>query len=85
MSKNEKLIRRFNSKPKDFTWGELVNVFKFYGFELKNGNGSRRIFVNKDGLKFRVHEPHPQKVIKMYVLTEAIKFLTEGNIGGDHE
>jgi hypothetical protein len=31
MSKIEKLIERFKSYPKDFTWEELVKILAYYG------------------------------------------------------
>ncbi|HXV73230.1 MAG TPA: type II toxin-antitoxin system HicA family toxin, partial [Sphingomonadales bacterium] len=62
MSRKGKLLARFLSQPKDFTWEEFVRVLKFFGFsEMKTGKtgGSRRKFTNtrKDVLSF--HKPHP--------------------------
>ena len=51
MSKVEKLIEKLKSKPKDFTWDEMIKVLNYFGFEQmaqgKTG-GSRRKFVNKE-------------------------------------
>ncbi|MFK7050416.1 hypothetical protein [Flavobacterium columnare] len=49
MSKIEKLIERLKSKPKDFTWEEMLKVLKYYEYEeLSKGKtgGARRKFVN---------------------------------------
>ncbi len=38
MSKTDKLLQRFLSKPKDFTYEELWKVLKNYGYEeIKTG------------------------------------------------
>jgi hypothetical protein len=50
MSKNEKLVQRLLSLPKDFTWKELVKLLALFGYaELKKGKtgGSRRKFKGK--------------------------------------
>jgi len=69
MSKVEKLIEKLKSKPKDFTWDEMVKVLKTFGYEQtsqgKTG-GSRRKFVNESNQIISMHEPHPQKVLKGY-------------------
>ena len=48
MNKKDKLLKRFYSLPKDFTFDEMVNVFSCYGFHQENKgttSGSRVIFV----------------------------------------
>lgn len=80
MSKNDKLIKRFLSKPKDFTWDEFVKVFKVFGFELKSGDGSRRSFVNENQDVFYIHEPHPGNIMKPYTIKNAIAFLMEKDL-----
>jgi len=32
MSKKDKLVKRFLSRPKDFTWQELVTMLEGFGF-----------------------------------------------------
>lgn len=78
MSKVDKLIIKLKSKPKDFTWDEMVKVLKYFGFEqLPQGKtgGSRRKFVNDEKLIISLHEPHPQKVLKSYQLEIIIDYL----------
>ena len=76
MSKIDKLKARLLSKPKDFTYQELVTLFQAYGFEEKTGKGSVRKLVNpKTGKIFNLHEPHPGNILKEYVIREAIKIL----------
>jgi len=76
MSKIDKLKAKLLSKPKDFTYQELVTLFQAYGFVEKTGQGSVRKLVNpKTGKIFNLHEPHPVNILKGYVIREAIKIL----------
>ncbi len=76
MSKREKLLKRLASRPKDFTWPELVSLMISLEFEMESGSGSGRKFVNPatEGTLF-IHEPHPAKVLKSYQVRDAIHFL----------
>ncbi|WP_281238792.1 type II toxin-antitoxin system HicA family toxin [Flavobacterium praedii] len=78
MSKVEKLIEKLKSRPKDFTWDEILKVLHHFGFEQiaqgKTG-GSRRKFVNIKKQIISLHEPHPQKVLKSYQLDIIIDYL----------
>ena len=76
MSKKEKLITRLKSKPKDFTWKEAVSLMAKCDFELLKGDGSRRKFFCKErNLLINLHEPHPSKVLKSYVINDLIEIL----------
>ncbi|MBB5439397.1 putative RNA binding protein YcfA (HicA-like mRNA interferase family) [Pedobacter sp. AK017] len=69
MSKIDKLLTRFYSKPKDFTWSEAIKVLNYFGFEeMKKGKtgGSRRKFVNGNKDVISLHEPHPGNILKGY-------------------
>lgn len=74
MSKTEKLLKKFLSKPTDFTFDELRRLLKGFGYEeMKTGktSGSRVAFYNKeldDMIKF--HRPHPSSIIKRCYLRE---------------
>jgi len=77
--KTSKLIAKLKSKPNDFTWNELKKVLAFYGYEEitrrgKSG-GSRRKFVNSSKDIINLHEPHPDKTIKTYVIKQIIEHL----------
>ena len=78
MSKVEKIIEKLKSKPKDFTWDEMIKVLNYFGFEQmaqgKTG-GSRRKLMNGNKQIISLHEPHPQKVLKWYQLDIIIDFL----------
>ncbi len=77
MTKKEKLIKRFKSFPRNFTFDELVKLFTVYGFTLNSSYaGSRVKFENKEhNLQYRVHKPHPDNIVKMYVLKQVYNFL----------
>lgn len=79
MTAKEKLIRRFLSQPKDFTFDELVRLFKKMGFYVDNKgktSGSRILFINEEkGLDYAVHKPHPSSIIKRYVMKDVLRFL----------
>lgn len=69
MGTKEKLIQRFKSKPKDFTFGELQRLLQGYGYSEQQGSGSRVVFAN-DTLnhKIKLHKPHPGNILKRYQL-----------------
>lgn len=78
MSKREKVLARLRSKPKDFTWDELVALMIAFGYELKKTGGSGRKFVHiATGTAMYIHQPHPSNVLKGYQVKEAINELTE--------
>ncbi|CAN5860267.1 hypothetical protein BH24BAC1_BH24BAC1_41590 [soil metagenome] len=79
MSKIDKLIERLCTKPRDFTWEELLKILKARGFEEKppgKTGGSRRRFVNPKTLQIiTLHKPHPGNILKEYVLKTVIEEL----------
>lgn len=84
MSKAEKLIERFTSRPKDFSFDELKRLLLHFGYEeWKTGktSGSRVAFYNKelDDL-IKLHRPHPKLVIKQCYLTEIEKHLKDKGV-----
>jgi hypothetical protein len=72
MSKEEKLIKRFLSRPKDFTYDELRKLLNGLGYiEDQKGktSGSRVAFINQSSKHLiSLHKPHPSNVLKMYQL-----------------
>jgi hypothetical protein len=72
MSKAKKLLERFLSKPKDFTYEELKRLFKSFGYkEAKTGKttGSRVAFIHETTKHIiRLHKPHPENILKHYQL-----------------
>ncbi|AKJ41777.1 type II toxin-antitoxin system HicA family toxin [Pragia fontium] len=80
MGRAEKLRVRFNEIPSNFTWDELVTLLSSYGFFQQNGKGSRRKFINADGLVINLHEPHPSNIVKKYMLRQIKDKLEENSI-----
>lgn len=78
MSRQEKLLTRLLSKPKDFTWDELTKLLGSFEYEQLNGKGSRRKFVHAaTGTLIIIHEPHPQNILKAYAIKDIICKLKE--------
>lgn len=81
MSSIDKLIKRLKSKPKDFTWDELTRLFGSLHFEEivrgKTGGSRRKFYNKKTGLIINIHKPHPQPIIKSYLIEQIIKKLEE--------
>ena len=80
MGRREKLIARFLDQRKDFTWDELVRLLRGAGFEEAKASGSRRRFSHPEGSVISLHRPHPDNIVKSYVLNEVRRCLTEENL-----
>ena len=81
MSKKEKLLARLKRKDKSFTWPELVTLLSGYGYVVLSGSGSRRKFVNHEKMRIiSLHEPHPQKTLKPYMMKEVLSHLKVNDI-----
>ena len=81
MSRIEKLKARLRSKPKDFTYNELVTLLKWFGYvEWMGGksSGSRRAFYHSSTKHvIHLHKPHPGNELRMYQVLEIIEELTK--------
>ena len=67
MGSKEKLIQRFKSKPKDFSFAELQRLLAGFGYQEVQGAGSRVVFANDAlGHKIKLHKPHPGNILKRY-------------------
>lgn len=76
MAKKDKLIKRFKTLPSDFHWSELVTLMRQIGFKVLQGSGSRVKFYNeKIDRIIQLHKPHPEKIIKKYMLREILAVL----------
>ena len=83
MNKKEKLIKRFRTLPRDFTFEEVVSLFQNFGFELENKgatSGSRIKFYNEaDQNAYIMHRPHPSTIIKGYMMRDILNFMMKNN------
>lgn len=79
MTRLQKLIDRFLSKPSDFTYSELKRLLSGFGYkETKAGktSGSRVKFINdKTEHIISLHKPHRGKLLKYYQLNQVEKEL----------
>lgn len=81
MSKKEKLVKRFQSRPKDFTFGELVTLLGYFDYWIDQGgktSGSRVIFRHETNPPIEIHKPHPGNTLKPYQMRDIIVTLKEG-------
>jgi hypothetical protein len=80
MSRRDKALRRFLSKPTDFRFDEMSLFLKDLGYEeIRSGktSGSRVAYLNKlSGHIIRLHRPHPGNTVKRYqmeLIEEALR------------
>ena len=79
MSRFEKLLHRFQTRPRDFTYEELRRLLKGLGYaELTEGktSGSRVAFYHSNRNHIiRLHRPHPAKELKRYQIDDVLNEL----------
>ena len=82
MSKKDKLINRLLNKPKDFTFDEMKSLLSYFGYEMKqSGTGSGVKFIKGGGNEvINFHRPHPNGVLKRYILEQVIEKLRKDNL-----
>ena len=79
MSRSDKLIIRFLSCPKDFTYNELKTLLSSFGYKEIQGAGSR-VYFAKETHKIKLHKPHPGNILKRYQIDLVMKELTDEGI-----
>ena len=82
MSNKDKLIERLLKKPKDFTFDEMTSLLSYFDYELKQGGtGSGVKFVrNGSNEVINFHKPHPNGILKQYVLEQVIEKLRKDGL-----
>ena len=88
MSSREKLIKRFLSLPKDFTFNELERFLSGFGYVIENRgktSGSRVVFKNDENRPIMLHKPHPENTVKLYTLRQVLNELKEVGLIEDKE
>lgn len=81
MTRHEKLLNKFLSRPRDFTYNELIRLLRAFGYEELQGSGSRVVFRNeviKHNIK--IHRPHPGNVMKRYQIDLILQELKTKNL-----
>ena len=81
MTRREKLLRRFISRPTDFTYNELIGLMRSFGYEELQRSGSRVLFHNPE-LKhnIKLHKPHPGNLLRRYQIDLIIQELKTRNL-----
>lgn len=80
MGTKEKLIKRFKSQPKDFTFDEMEKLLSIFGYvksDKGKTSGSRVIYKNGNKRPIMLHKPHPGNIIKSYAIKQVLNDLTE--------
>jgi hypothetical protein len=84
MSKKDKLINRFLTYPKDFTYNELITLLSYFGYYENNKgktSGSRVTFINNCKHVIMLHKPHQKNHLKTYQIKLIIEELKkEGHL-----
>lgn len=83
MTKVDKLLKRFLNNPKDFTWEELIKALSCFGYKEQTGGvsgGSRRKFIHESKPIIIAHKPHPQNIVKTYLINQIIELLQQENL-----
>lgn len=81
MGTKDKLILRFRSKPKDFTFSELKRLLKGFGYLEEQSSESRVVFIN--GVlnhKIKLHKPHPGNILRRYQMDLIEQELQNKNV-----
>ena len=77
MSGIEKLIARFKTRPRDFSWDELTRLLNHLGYGEMVGSGSRRKFMHDNHQLIILHKPHPKRILKAYQVNQVLDILIE--------
>jgi hypothetical protein len=82
MGKKDKLIERLLSRPKDFTFDEMVSLLSYFGYDLRQGGTGSGVKFIKEGSNevINFHKPHPNGVLKRYVLEQVIEKLRKDGL-----
>ncbi|MEA3535028.1 type II toxin-antitoxin system HicA family toxin [Rhizobium sp. CC-YZS058] len=79
MTRSERLLDEFRACTGGFSYRSLLTLLRGLGYdELSTGGGSRRKFVHSvTNHIIRLHEPHPDKDVKAYVVRQIRDSLQE--------
>jgi predicted RNA binding protein YcfA (HicA-like mRNA interferase family) len=81
MTKTEKLLIRFLSRPMNLTYHELIRLLESMGFKEEQRSGSRVVFSNNRIKHYtKLHNLHPGNVLKRYQIDLIIQELNSKNL-----
>lgn len=78
MNQRKRLMERFKTKPKDFSWDELVRRLESLGYRQASSGkttGSRCRFIHETAPTINLHRPHPGKIVRAYALRNVLEAL----------
>lgn len=78
MGTKDKLLARFSTLPRDFTWEEMHRLLVALGFSPSNKgktSGSRVIFKGEGRKPIMLHKPHPGNIMKAYAVRQVYDYL----------
>ena len=76
MGKHDKLLAKLQSRPKDFTFQEVVTLLAGFGYALnQSGSESRVRFEHAHCAPIFMHKPHPSPVLKPYQIDQVLDVL----------
>ncbi len=77
MSTKDKLIERFKTLPKDFTFSELLALFKMYGFTVNNkgATSGSRVTLARGSDSYNLPRPPPTPITNPGALKAAYAYL----------
>lgn len=80
MTQKDKLIKRLQAVPADFTFLEAESLLKQLGYmrsDKGHSSGSRVIFISEEHPPILMHKPHPRKELKAYQTKQLLDFLRQ--------
>jgi len=80
MTRHDKLLKRLLSKPKDFSFDELVKLLGGFGYEMvnKGKTSGSRVAFEKSKDSFQMHKPHNRETVLLhYQIKELVEFLVK--------
>ena len=82
VGRKEKLIKKLNNNPKDFTFKESYTLLKLLGIDMSNKgrtSGSRVKFM-KNNIPIILHKPHPRKELLEYQIRQIVDTLEKEDL-----
>ena len=78
MGQKEKLIKKLQSRPKNFTFDDAEALLRYFSYTRSNKgrtSGSRVMFVSEEYAPILLHKPHPRKELLEYQIKQLIEVL----------
>jgi hypothetical protein len=77
--KREEIYQKLKENPKNVRFEELCRAAELFGFELRGGKGSHRIFV-KEGVREMLNFQEVKGKAKPYQVRQFIKIIERYNL-----